>query len=58
MTDTATDVAGQSMSAVPEQRRLDLKVKIESTGPCRKKVFVTVPRAEIDSTLSTVRRRL
>ena len=58
MTDTATDVAGQSMSAVPEQRRLDLKVKIESTGPCRKKVFVTVPRAEIDSTLSKSLREL
>jgi len=46
------------MSAVPEQRRLDLKVKIESTGPCRKKVFVTVPRAEIDSTLSKSLREL
>jgi len=57
MTD-ATEVVGQSTASIPGQRRLDLKVQIESTGPCRKKVSVTVPRAEIDSTLAKSLREL
>ncbi|MCY2968253.1 MAG: trigger factor [Planctomycetota bacterium] len=39
-------------------KRIDLKVQIEVTGPCRKKVKVTVPRAEIDQSLAKSIREL
>jgi trigger factor len=43
-----TDAADDTLAAMPEAFKMSLSVEIESAGPCRRHVRVTVPRADID----------
>ncbi|MFM8288218.1 MAG: trigger factor [Planctomycetaceae bacterium] len=49
---------GEALSAPTAPRKIDLKVEIQKTGPCKKRVKVGVPRAEIDRNLNTSIREL
>lgn len=49
---------GEALSAPTAPRKIDLKVDIQKTGPCKKRVKVGVPRSEIDRNLNTSIREL
>jgi trigger factor len=43
-----TEAGDDTLVAMPQAYKMSLSVEIESAGPCRKHVQVTVPRADLD----------
>jgi len=49
---------GEALAAPTAPRKINLTVDIQKTGPCKKRVKVGVPRAEIDRNLNTSLREM